>query len=533
MRGFHSFRPFVRRGFGAALLVLVAMLSLPQRVVAVNTTNEQEIANSVFGNLSTWSNNYNGPPPPANNFAQPVPLGMGARALGMGEAFTGLADDLSAVWWNPAGLVQTEKNEVQWMGGDHDTDYLYTGFFSANYMLQNRMNFALSYERPYHPTGAYPDVIQGQYFGATHYTGTGGPAFVQVGANPGQQLSWFGIPDTSVQAYLAQLYRLYINPAFQEDTLVATYATPLSPDNNLSMGLNVKYYYNDPDYKANGFSLDNVSGYGVDLGFMYRYPMREWGREFAVGLDLTDVAGQVRFTGAGGNNSGSGREITLPTIATLGIAWKTNEYFTRSDLNLTMDFMYINDPAFDVDEDHRLNLGGEIWFLKHRLAPRAGYEMYFDQQLSRPTVGISFRTLDQPGHNTLGLDYAYQFPAENDASAYNWISLSFRWGGIIKTPVLPEVNVSMDPPIFSPRQGDTATFALQASSPNGIDRWTLSIIDRNNLVVKTYQDRGEPRRRSCGAARTASTACCPTANTPSCSRPRTTADPPPPRRSRP
>jgi hypothetical protein len=32
-------------------------------------------------------------------------LGAGARAAGMGEAFTGLADDVSAAYWNPAGLI--------------------------------------------------------------------------------------------------------------------------------------------------------------------------------------------------------------------------------------------------------------------------------------------------------------------------------------------------------------------------------------------------------------------------------------------
>jgi len=32
-------------------------------------------------------------------------ISPGARAAGMGEAFVGLADDATAVYWNPAGLA--------------------------------------------------------------------------------------------------------------------------------------------------------------------------------------------------------------------------------------------------------------------------------------------------------------------------------------------------------------------------------------------------------------------------------------------
>jgi long-subunit fatty acid transport protein len=40
------------------------------------------------------------------------PVGSGARAVGMGGAFIGVADDATAASWNPAGLVQLEKPEV-------------------------------------------------------------------------------------------------------------------------------------------------------------------------------------------------------------------------------------------------------------------------------------------------------------------------------------------------------------------------------------------------------------------------------------
>ncbi|HEY4643792.1 MAG TPA: hypothetical protein VIH68_03655, partial [Bacteroidota bacterium] len=38
--------------------------------------------------------------------------GVGARALGMGNAFTAVADDYTAIFWHPAGLAQLYHNEV-------------------------------------------------------------------------------------------------------------------------------------------------------------------------------------------------------------------------------------------------------------------------------------------------------------------------------------------------------------------------------------------------------------------------------------
>ena len=39
-------------------------------------------------------------------------LGIGARACAMGEAFTAIADDGSASYWNPAGLTQLDRKEI-------------------------------------------------------------------------------------------------------------------------------------------------------------------------------------------------------------------------------------------------------------------------------------------------------------------------------------------------------------------------------------------------------------------------------------
>lgn len=46
---------------------------------------------------------------------QILSYGVGARALGMGGAFYGVADDASAVYWNPSALVLLERSEFSFM----------------------------------------------------------------------------------------------------------------------------------------------------------------------------------------------------------------------------------------------------------------------------------------------------------------------------------------------------------------------------------------------------------------------------------
>jgi outer membrane protein OmpA-like peptidoglycan-associated protein len=67
----------------------------------------------------------------SNHLAPYLRMGTGARALGMGGAFVGVADDATAAYWNPAGLAWTSGWEVTGMysaGMDVDRTYNYVGF---------------------------------------------------------------------------------------------------------------------------------------------------------------------------------------------------------------------------------------------------------------------------------------------------------------------------------------------------------------------------------------------------------------------
>ncbi len=68
-------------------------------------------------------------PEDALRFATPG-LGVGARAVGMGGAYTGVANDYSALFWNPAGLAQLESGEFS-LGLSHVNYKDRSGYFSA------------------------------------------------------------------------------------------------------------------------------------------------------------------------------------------------------------------------------------------------------------------------------------------------------------------------------------------------------------------------------------------------------------------
>ena len=77
-------------------------------------------------------------------------LGVGARALGLGGAFVGVADDVTASFWNPAGLAQLNRKELSLMHAETFGSFLNQDFvaFALPLREQNRMStLAFSLQR--------------------------------------------------------------------------------------------------------------------------------------------------------------------------------------------------------------------------------------------------------------------------------------------------------------------------------------------------------------------------------------------------
>src|SRR5437899_2469278 len=69
-------------------------------------------------------------------------MGMGARSKAMGDNFTAVADDASAIYWNPAGLSQLAFPSLLMMHSSYVSSILHDTFAYAM-PLRERMGFGL------------------------------------------------------------------------------------------------------------------------------------------------------------------------------------------------------------------------------------------------------------------------------------------------------------------------------------------------------------------------------------------------------
>ncbi len=72
-------------------------------------------------------------------------IGAGARSVAMASAFTGVADDASAIYWNPAGIASVPKRQIMATHSDWllDMNYDFAGYVQPT--RAGAVGFGLSY----------------------------------------------------------------------------------------------------------------------------------------------------------------------------------------------------------------------------------------------------------------------------------------------------------------------------------------------------------------------------------------------------
>ncbi|MBS1272443.1 MAG: hypothetical protein MAGBODY4_01588 [Candidatus Marinimicrobia bacterium] len=272
-------------------------------------------------------------------------IGVGARSAGMSGAFVGMADDASALYWNPAGIAQSGGAELlmthtSWPA---DISYEYLGYiqpFGRNMFLGASAGFLhmdpMEIRTEYKPHGT------GEYFN------------------------------------------------YSDMVLGATFAMRMT--DRFSFGVTLKHVQEN----LAGLIL---AGQMLDLGTFYWTGFKSL--RFSVAL--TNFGPQVAPDGTfekpvidGGTAEFKYAEFSPPTVFRIGSAMNLID----SDYHTLTASAQLNHP---VDNAENFVVGGEYLFLDY-LALRSGYKMNADEGGLSFGAGLYIPMF---GMETLKFDYAY------------------------------------------------------------------------------------------------------------------------------
>ncbi len=237
------------------------------------------------------------------------PFGAGARGLGMGGAFTAVADDGTAATFNPAGLAQLRRTEIALVAFTETltSSVARAGGNVATSNITHRRPDFLGIAVPFE-AGGHNVTIQLSYLRAVDLFGEGSASVIEK--SPLEDVHP-GLP--AVEAGFVERVATEQAGAFQTLSLSAGYQFT----SRLSLGASVNYWFGDwkvvgsnevtllGDLKtASGqivqgkvFALDlnqkhSMRAYSLNLGFLLKYPRVSIGGvtrlSFSSNYDLTE-----------------------------------------------------------------------------------------------------------------------------------------------------------------------------------------------------------------------------------------------------
>jgi long-subunit fatty acid transport protein len=275
----------------------------------------------------------------------------GARSLGMGGAFVGLADDATAAYTNPAGLTQLVQSEISVEGRRVETNSPYTfgGTAALPYDLSG-VGVGNSKNTSYSPSFISFVLPRGDWSFAfyrhevvkfdTHFNNAGGTLLPDT--DPLQQVTPF---DAAANLHI-------VNYSF---------AVAVKANEHLSIGLGASYY--DFDFSAlrnqhpQPNTYNNIADNGSDhalsgtLGLRWRFD-NQWSAGFAyrVGpkFGYTESGVLYQANTAGGYDTTSGAikaQFKVPDVISAGLSYHPS------------DALLVN---FDVDRVFYSQLTGKL-----------------------------------------------------------------------------------------------------------------------------------------------------------------------------
>ena len=304
-------------------------------------------------------------------------IGVGARALGMGSAFVGLADDGTAAYWNPAGLATLQSREATAMHAEQFGSIVKYDFAS----------FAMPIGDP----------------GKSHQSL--GFSFIRLGVDD--------IPDTRGLEILDQNGngkfdypddRLVVDESrfiFNSDNDVAlliSYAREVRP--GFSIGGNFKIIR-----QWLGDSLRS-SGFGLDAGVLWVGP-----NGWSLGAKLSDAT-TTRILWNTGTNEFIAPSLRVGGAKTRGFGNRRHLITAAVDVQVGFSDERLSSQAHLGGVTFEFHPGSEYW-IERRVALRAGMEA------RNFSAGGGIRV------RRFGVDYAYLDHRDLDGS--HRVSLSYAF----------------------------------------------------------------------------------------------------------
>ncbi|MCK9328568.1 MAG: hypothetical protein PHY08_00165 [Candidatus Cloacimonetes bacterium] len=307
-------------------------------------------------------------------------IGSGVRALGMGGAYSAIADDGSAIYWNASGISQIKEIEFTLMRAFLYEGLAYYDNFNMCYPLPNEVTLGFNWTRL-----TIDDV---PIYSESHLVGTN---IDQRAAFEEFQLT--AIPDGKFKS-TDDLFQFAFSKHFKQTVDLGWFLFDLPIDYYL--GANFKYIRR----KMMGYIGD---GTGFDFSFMAKTNLGiltdvEWLGDISWSLNLQDISNTTLTWDVESRHKD---EILFNTKLGLAYFQPINSLDSKLILAFSKDFIY-----------EKIDYFGLAWQYKNFTELRLGW---YDQNFSTG-IGIELYNIK--------LDYAF---LTNNLGNTNRIGLGFKF----------------------------------------------------------------------------------------------------------
>ncbi len=364
-------------------------------------------------------------------------MGTGARARGMGGAFIGVADDATAVGWNPAGLAQLDKPEASAVGLFNMKKFSYEITFDAYPEYNDSWDESVSHIAPAFASLVLPTKMSDKNLVfAVAYQRLIDMGYVHKGEDEYfDGVSW--VPYNYEEKTTGGLDA--ISPA------VALQVTPQVmvglAGNIMINGYKSEYSETYPDYPSDTYEYtmeSDLSGFNMNAGFLGTFNKFNIGAMFRFPFTLNEKYTEEESWNYGGTTGDTSTtspdiEVSMPLMFGLGLAFKPSDKLTLaadferrpfSSCEVTVEgetdeIGYKDCNQFRVGMEYIFSGNNAVFPVRlgFRTDPRVYTGMYGDGTDTSQVVGKTFTGGFGLVMGKLMLDLAYELTMANHVDA--------------------------------------------------------------------------------------------------------------------